>query len=117
MLTNFNRLAAYVESEPERKKAALEAKKEKLEKLERQLGITPGGSKDVVPHVGMKRRLDDTDFLEESQNIVESVKSSVAQGMSILSFISVKAHVLALRLAETEKGEDGSTTYPCYCVK
>jgi hypothetical protein len=81
-LTNLSRLAAYLESEPERKKAALVAKKEKLEKLERQLGITPGGSKDAAPHAGMKRRLDDTEFLEESQNLVENVKSSVAQGMS-----------------------------------
>lgn len=77
-----SRLQTYLESEPERKKAALEAKKEKLAKLERQAGIIPGSSKDGNPHAGQKRRLDDTEFLEESQAIVENVKSSVVEGAS-----------------------------------
>lgn len=79
-LINLNRLAAYLESEPERKKAALEAQKAKLAALDKQLGNRPGGSKDSQPHIGTKRRLDDTEFLEESQNLVDNVKSAVTQG-------------------------------------
>jgi len=83
------KLAAYLENEPERKKAALEAQKAKLESLERQVGIAPGGSasgssskgNQPAATAGTKRRLDDTEFLEESQTLVENVKSSVAQGL------------------------------------
>ncbi|KAG8824686.1 hypothetical protein FRC17_009041 [Serendipita sp. 399] len=81
-LKEAKRLATYLENEPARKKALQDAQKAKLDKLERELGIAPGGSKDGQPvHAGMKRRLDDTDFLEESQNLVENVKSAVAEGM------------------------------------
>jgi hypothetical protein len=81
MLTNFDRLAAYLESEPERKKAALDAQKAKLAALDKQLGNKPGGgASGSQPHTGTKRRLDDTEFLEESQNLVDNVKSAVAQG-------------------------------------
>ncbi|KIM27561.1 hypothetical protein M408DRAFT_329996 [Serendipita vermifera MAFF 305830] len=75
------KLAAYLESEPERKKAALEAQKAKLAALDKQLGNAPGGSKDSQVHAGTKRRLDDTGFLEESQTLVENVKSAVTQGL------------------------------------
>ncbi|PVG04249.1 hypothetical protein CPB86DRAFT_778511 [Serendipita vermifera] len=71
------KLATYLESESERKKAALEAQKAKLESLERQIGT----SKDAPAHAGMKRRLDDTDFLEQSQELVNNVKASVTQGL------------------------------------
>ena len=81
MLTDPNfRLAAYLENEPERKKAALDAQKAKLAALDKQLGIKPGGSNEPLPHAGTKRRLDDTEFLEESQTLVDNVKSAVAQG-------------------------------------
>jgi hypothetical protein len=79
-LTKCDRLAAYLESEPERKKAALNAQKAKLAALDKQLGNKPGGTNDSHPQAGTKRRLDDTEFLEESQNLVDNVKSAVAQG-------------------------------------
>jgi hypothetical protein len=72
-------LATYLESEPERKKVALEAQKAKLEALERQIGT----SKDAPAHAGMKRRLDDTEFLEESQQLVDNVKASVTLGKGL----------------------------------
>lgn len=80
----FYRLAAYLESEPERKKAALEAQKQKLEALERQLERSGAGANESEPSaIGKKRRLDDTEFLEESQNLVDNVKSAVVQGERI----------------------------------
>ncbi|KAG8846926.1 hypothetical protein FRB91_000341 [Serendipita sp. 411] len=81
-LKEAQKLAAYMENEPARKKTLDDAQKAKLAKLEKELGIAPGGSKEGQPaHAGMKRRLDDTEFLEESQAIVESVKPSVAEGL------------------------------------
>ncbi|KZT42146.1 hypothetical protein SISSUDRAFT_108913 [Sistotremastrum suecicum HHB10207 ss-3] len=72
------KLAEYIESEPERKKAAAEAQKEKLEKLERKLGIDPATGE---PITGVKRRLDDTEYLEQSKEIVDSVRNAVTAGM------------------------------------
>ncbi|TDL25600.1 hypothetical protein BD410DRAFT_717429 [Rickenella mellea] len=73
-------LAEYLESEPQRKKAEADAKKAKLEALERKLGIGADGkpSEDVV--TGSKRRFDDTEYLEQSRDIVDNVKSAVASG-------------------------------------
>ncbi|KAL5504059.1 hypothetical protein ACEPAH_8132 [Sanghuangporus vaninii] len=79
-------LAAYLESEPERKKAQQEAQRAKLEKLEKRLGISGKGkgrvdaSGDDAP-VGAKRRFDDTEFIEQSRDIVDNVKNAVAAGM------------------------------------
>jgi hypothetical protein len=76
----INRLVNYVESEPARRKADQEAKKAKLEALEKKLGI----SKDGDQSEGKKRRLDDSEYLEQSQEIVDNVKSAVSAGMSII---------------------------------
>lgn len=65
-----------MEAEPERKKAATEARKAKIEALERRLGIS-GTESDAH---SSKRRFDDTEFLEQSKEIVDSVKSAVAAG-------------------------------------
>jgi hypothetical protein len=73
------RLAEYIESEPARKKAEAEAKKAKLEALEKKLGI----SKDAESS-HKKRRLDDDEYIEQSKEIVENVKSAVSMG--IVSF-------------------------------
>ena len=72
-------MAEYIESEPERKKAAAAAQKERLEKLERKLGIDPATGE---ASTGQKRRLDDTEYIEQSKEIVDSVKSAVSAGMS-----------------------------------
>ncbi|KAI5122541.1 hypothetical protein M0805_005268 [Coniferiporia weirii] len=77
-------LATYLESEPERKKAQQEAQRAKLEKLERRLGINGNGKDkektDDTP-AGVKRRFDDTEYLEQSRDIVDNVKNAVAAGM------------------------------------
>ncbi|KAH7106426.1 telomere stability and silencing-domain-containing protein [Auriculariales sp. MPI-PUGE-AT-0066] len=81
------KLAAYLESEPERKKAQHDAKKAKLEALERQLGIGKDGKplEDAEgaggTQAGKKRRFDDTKFLEETQEIVDGVRNAVAAGL------------------------------------
>ncbi|CAE6542662.1 unnamed protein product [Rhizoctonia solani] len=78
------KMATYLEGEPERKKAAAEEKRAKLEALEKQLGITPGeSSKDGVssPRAGQKHRFDDTEYLEQSREITDGVKSAVAAGL------------------------------------
>jgi len=76
-------LASYLESEPERKKALQEAQKAKLERLERKLGIAPGekGKEKEDGSAGVKRRFDDTEYIEQSREIVDSVKSAVAAGL------------------------------------
>ena len=74
-------LAAYLESEPERKKAQQEAQKAKLERLERKLGIDGKGKGKEDASTGVKRRFDDTEYIEQSREIVDTVKSAVAAGM------------------------------------
>ncbi|TFK72983.1 hypothetical protein BDN72DRAFT_835640 [Pluteus cervinus] len=77
------KLAEYLESEPERLAAKVQAQKDKLETLERKLGLTPstsssGASQDPSPSTGQKRRLDDSEYLEQSREIVDSVRSAVS---------------------------------------
>jgi hypothetical protein len=77
-------LAEYIDSEPERNAAKAEAQKAKLEALEKKLGIDgqASGSKDGQPAVlaGTKHRFDDTEYLEQSRELVEGVKSAVSVG-------------------------------------
>lgn len=57
--------------------------------MEKKLGITPAGEgssskpKDVEPEVlaGKKHRFDDTEYLEQSRELVDGVKSAVAAGL------------------------------------
>lgn len=81
----FNRLAEYIESEPLRKKAQQEAQRAKLEALEKKLGIVhsaDGSSSPTEPLAGKKHRLDDTEYLEQSREIVDNVKNAVSVGES-----------------------------------
>ena len=73
------RLAEYIESEPLRKKAQQEAQRAKLEALERKLGISAGTSSSD-PVAGKKHRLEDTEYIEQSREIVDNVKSAVSAG-------------------------------------
>jgi len=92
------KLAEYLEGEPARKRAAAEAQKAKLEALEKKLGITPSsssaageeprastselnGSDTPEPLAGKKHRFDDTEYLEQSRDIVDGVKSAVTAGL------------------------------------
>ncbi|KAK7020521.1 APC amino acid permease [Favolaschia claudopus] len=87
------KLVEYLESEPDRLKAKAEAQKAKLEALERKLGIEapskdgpsaagpskPSGSSDEPPVMaGKKHRFDDTEYLEQSRDLVDGVKSAVS---------------------------------------
>jgi hypothetical protein len=103
--SNFNvfifRLAEYLEGEPARKRAAADAQKVKLEALEKKLGITPSISAGddepkastsklndgslPEPLAGKKHRFDDTEYLEQSREIVDGVKSAVTAGMHPMS--------------------------------
>jgi len=87
------KLAEYLENEPARKKAAAEASKAKLEALEKKLGISPSegtagsssnsnpNSKLDEPVAGKKHRFDDTEYLEQSREIVDNVRSAVSAGL------------------------------------
>ena len=78
------RLAEYLEQEPARKKAAAEAQRAKLEALERRLGIDkdagPSSNGDSAQVAGKKHRFDDTEYLEQSRELVDNVKSAVMAG-------------------------------------
>ena len=79
----IDRLAEYIESEPLRKKAQQEAQRAKLEALEKKLGIVhsaDGSSSSTEPLAGKKHRLDDTEYLEQSREIVDNVKNAVSVG-------------------------------------
>jgi hypothetical protein len=90
------RLVEYLESEPDRLKAKADAQKAKLEALERKLGIEPpsktgtpvagsskasGSGEDPPVLAGRKHRFDDTEYLEQSRDLVDGVKSAVSAGM------------------------------------
>ena len=85
-----HRLAEYLEQEPARKKAAAEAQRAKLEALERRLGIDkdagPSSSGDSAQVAGKKHRFDDTEYLEQSRELVDNVKSAVTAGEPPLPF-------------------------------
>ncbi|KAG0697374.1 telomere stability and silencing-domain-containing protein [Suillus ampliporus] len=72
------RLADYMGNEDERKKAQAEAKKAKLETLEKKIAAASGDTEAVA---GRKHRFDDTEYLEESREIVDNVKSAVSAGL------------------------------------
>lgn len=90
---SFFRLAEYLESEPERLAAKADAQKAKLQALERRLGIESssgagsssktGSSTTEEPAklAGKKHRFDDTEYLEQSRELVDNVKSAVSAGM------------------------------------
>ncbi|CDO77002.1 hypothetical protein BN946_scf184298.g29 [Trametes cinnabarina] len=73
------KLAEYIETEPLRKKAQQEAQRAKLEALEKKLGMASDGT--IDPLAGKKRRLEDTEYIEQSKDIVENVKSAVSVAM------------------------------------
>jgi phage I-like protein len=72
------RLADYMGNEGERKKAQAEAKKAKLETLQKKIAAASGDTEAVA---GKKHRFDDTEYLEESREIVDNVKSAVSAGL------------------------------------
>jgi len=90
------KLVEYLESEPERLKAKADAQKAKLEALERKLGIEPpskagapvagpskpsGAGEDPPVLAGRKHRFDDTEYLEQSRDLVDGVKSAVSSAL------------------------------------
>ena len=85
-------MAEYLEQEPERKKAATEAQRAKLEALERKLGIDKdaGSSSNADPTqvARRKHRFDDTEYLEQSRELVDNVKSAVTAGRPVFLFVA-----------------------------
>ncbi|TCD69190.1 hypothetical protein EIP91_008486 [Steccherinum ochraceum] len=75
------KLAEYIESEPARKKAQQEAQRAKLEALEKKIGMSNGAGSSSEPTAGQKHRLDDTEYVEQSKELVDNVKSAVSVAM------------------------------------
>ncbi|KAF8124255.1 telomere stability and silencing-domain-containing protein [Boletus edulis] len=97
------RLVDYMENEEERKKAAAEAKKAKLETLERKIALA---SRDPESSAGRKHRFDDTEYLEESQEIIDSVRSAVSTGWCPLpSKCGFNERTFGRPAQEEEKGQ------------
>jgi len=82
----FLRLADYIESEADRKRAAADARKQKLEKLEKRIKASEV-DEDGVAYSGQKRRLEDTEYVEQSKELVEGVKNAVAAGELLISLL------------------------------
>jgi len=122
------KLAEYLEGEPARKRAAADAQKAKLDALEKKLGITPSTSLAAAaadeeprasasklndsfvpePLAGKKHRFDDTEYLEQSREIVNGVKSAVAAGLLKKRKKAKKSH--SPESALTKSNDDDSTT-------
>ncbi|CAL1715997.1 unnamed protein product [Somion occarium] len=100
------KLAEYIESEPARKKAQQEAQRAKLEALEKKLGMNKdgsGGSTD--PLAGKKHRLEDTEYLEQTKDLVDNVKSAVSVGT--LSSLLIQSYIeLTKRHSYVEEKEE-----------
>lgn len=94
-----------MENEEERKKAAAQAKKAKLETLEKKIA---SASVDPVSSVGKKHRIDDTEYLEESREIIDNVKSAVSTGRHTPPSKSglITERTLVRFAQEEEKGQD-----------
>lgn len=105
---DYFRIAEYLEQEPARKKAAAEAQRAKLEALERKLGIEGEGAAGSSSS-GRKHRFDDTEYLEQNRELVDSVKSAVTAGQLPSLHGDIVIHALPHRAAqEAQKGKDGS---------
>ena len=102
-----------MESEPERAAAKAKAQKEKLEALERKLGIDPkapkedssGGDPPVL--AGKKHRFDDTEYIEQSRELVDGVKSAVTAGMFYPLFPLMLGLISLISPPEEEKESKG----------
>ena len=102
-----------MEQEPARKKAAAEAQRAKLEALERRLGIDkdagPSSGSDAQV-AGKKHRFDDTEYLEQSRELVDNVKSAVTAGQPPLALgIVLFTHQSLLHLGLLKKRKKAKT--------
>jgi hypothetical protein len=106
-IRSAKRMAEYLADEEGRKQRAAEEQRKKLETLEKELGIGPSSKapepeqlvdEDGLPVAGpsktaaadkeptqlagiKRRRFDDTEYLEQSRELVDGVKSAVAAGL------------------------------------
>ena len=106
-------MADYIESEPLRKKAHQEAQRAKLEALEKKLGITPGaGPSTTDPLAGKKHRLEDTEYIEQSRELVDNVKSAVSVGeYDTIQTVYVRHSPHQCRLAMLKKKKKAKTSH------
>ncbi|PIL29889.1 hypothetical protein GSI_08098 [Ganoderma sinense ZZ0214-1] len=104
------KLAEYIETEPLRKKAQQDAQKAKLEALERKLGISADGPSSS-PIAGKKHRLEDNEYIEQSREIVDNVKSAVSAGMIKKKKKAKTTHSLrAVPVATNDASDSASST-------
>ncbi|KAL1744706.1 telomere stability and silencing-domain-containing protein [Schizophyllum fasciatum] len=95
------KLAEYLEAEPERAAAKAEAQKAKLQALERKLGLEHAGGSgeasgskrpatdgDTAP-APKKKRFDDTEYLEQTRELTDGVRSAVAAGVYTASYAAL----------------------------
>jgi Silencing defective 2 N-terminal ubiquitin domain len=73
-------LAAYLESAPEREKAKKQQAKDKLSQLQEEIKRLEAQEGTSANTEGKKRRFEDTQFLEQSREIVDNVKGAMAAG-------------------------------------
>ncbi|KAJ7097852.1 telomere stability and silencing-domain-containing protein [Mycena belliarum] len=125
------KLVEYLESEPERLKAKADAQKAKLEALERKLGIEPpqkggasgagsskpsGSGEDPPVLAGRKHRFDDTEYLEQSRDLVDGVKSAVSMALLKKKKKAKLTHPTPPKKADPQE-EPGSSGVPLTTVE
>jgi hypothetical protein len=74
------KLASYLESAPEREKASKQQAKDKLAQLQEEIKRLEAQEGAAGTSEGKKRRFEDTQFLEQSREIVDNVKGAMAAG-------------------------------------
>jgi hypothetical protein len=103
-----------LESEPERAAAKAEAQKAKLEALERKLGIQPTttspkngeGSGQPAQVAGKKHRLDDSEYVEETRELIDGVKNAVSAGKYRLPLVISRMLIAFRSTQEEEESKD-----------
>lgn len=130
------KLAEYVASAPEREAAKRDEAKARLAKLQEEIQRIDGGNTSGSDKVtsssanastskaGVKRRLDDQKYVEESREMVDNVKNAVAAGEYSLCLLSAFSRTDSLfRLhsndEETQAGQDilSCSCSTCYDIR
>ena len=97
-----------MEHEQERKKAAADVKRAKLENLEKKIAAA---STDSEAHAGKKHRLDDTAYLEESRQLVDDVRSAVTAGELPIVRFPTAVSILNIVIGLLKKKKKAKTSH------
>jgi len=98
-----------MEHEQERKKAAADVKKAKLENLEKKIAAA---SIDLEAHAGKKHRFDDTEYLEESRELVDNVRSAVTAGELPIAQFTSAVFMLSIVIGLLKKKKKAKMSHP-----